>query len=119
LVAEVAVIDREAKSDFTPFDRRLVAALLLASGAWFAHLCLSDALMPESCVDGTKLILHVMTLVCLLGAAIASWIAWLARSRAAGESARWNATVTLVLSIAFALVSVAQEIPNLLLRSCD
>lgn len=112
-------MEKEARSDFRPFDRTLIAALVAASSAWFLHLLLSDLLAPESCDDRSKMILHIVTVCCLAIAGIAAGVAWRARGAAVDEPSRWNATITFVLSLGFLVVILAQEIPNLLLRSCD
>jgi hypothetical protein len=112
-------MEREMKSDFGPIERRLVWAFILAGTAWFLHLIISDALAPESCADRTKIILHLVTVCCFAATLLAAGIAWRARAIPTSEEIRWTAIMVLVLSLSFSVVILAQEIPNLLLRSCD
>ena len=119
--------EKERKSDFRAVDRKLIAAFFTAVSGWFLHLNLSYMLMPESCENRSKLILHVVTAGCLLVTMAAAVVAW--RTRAAftaqpeempgRELTRWMATLIAALSVALSIVIVAQEIPNLILRSCD
>lgn len=115
------------KSEFHPRDRWLIAAFIGAPSAWMLHLIISYSLVPESCERKTKLMLHVVTLLCAAIAAVAGVIAWRIRATCQLEPAsavwkertKWTATMTLVLAISMVVVIIAQEIPNLLLRSCD
>jgi hypothetical protein len=117
----------ERKTDFKPQDRWLTAALVLGSGGWFLHLNLSYILMPESCVDRSKAMLHLITIGCLLVTALGAGIAWRIRTRIIEaptalpgmDRTRWLATMIMILSLSLMVVIVAQEIPNLMLRSCD
>jgi hypothetical protein len=109
----------ERKSDFRPEDRWLIAAMLLSSSGWVLHLTVSYALVPESCGDRTKIMLHVVTAVCMAIIVVAAGIAWRVRSKSASERTHWVATMIFGLALGFALVVIAQEIPNLILRSCD
>jgi uncharacterized membrane protein len=119
--------EKERKSDFRPGDRKLVGAFLLAISGWVLHLNLSYVLMPQSCEDRSKLILHVVTAGCLVLVAIAGVVAWRARAAYIAdpgrplwhERAKWMAELIAALSIGVILVIVAQEIPNVILRSCD
>lgn len=109
----------EQKNEFRPRDRRLMFAFVLGPAAWLLHLDVSYALVPESCGDGSKMILHAVTAVCLVLAAFAAGISWNIRGRAAVERMKWFATLAFVQSLAMMMVILAQEIPNLILRSCD
>ena len=116
--------EKERMTDFRPEDRPLLAAAALASAAWIVHLNVSYILVPESCADRSKLMLHAITLVCLAMTAVAGMLAWRQRHRvlpipAQQERYRWMSTAAAVYSAALALVIVAQEIPNLMLRSCE
>lgn len=105
-------MEREEKTDFTPLDRKLIFALFLAAIGWILHLNVSYLLMPQSCENGSKSILHVVTLVCLAITAAGGLLAW-------RERARWMGMMIAVFAMVLLLVIVAQEIPNLILRSCD
>jgi hypothetical protein len=115
----------ERKTDFRTPDRWLNFALVLGPAAWIAHLNYSYMLVPESCAGGSKLKLHIATAICVAVALLAAAIAWAIRGRIAEEPelwherARWMATFIVVLSVSMAVVIVAQEIPNLMLRSCQ
>jgi hypothetical protein len=117
----------ERKTDFKPSDRWLTVALVLGTSGWFLHLNLSYILVPEACVDRTKAMLHLTTIACLLISAVGAAIAWRIRARIVSaptalpdsDRTRWLSTMILWLSIALMVVIVAQEIPNLMLRSCD
>lgn len=119
--------ENERKSDFRPGDRRLIGAFLLTVSGWFLHLNLSYALAPESCENRSKLILHLITAACLGIVAVAAAMAWRARNDFAAGSetalwqqrAKWMAEMIVALSIGVMVVIVAQEIPNVILRSCD
>ena len=119
--------EKEPKSDFRPADRKLVAAFLLTISAWFSHLNLSYMLVPESCENESKAVLHAITLVCLAVTAMAGVLAWrtgqafLSQSETLPwrERTRWMSLMITALAAAVMLVIVAQEIPNLILRSCD
>ena len=109
----------ERKTDFGTRDRWLLFAFILAPAAWLLHLNVSYMLVPESCGDGTKWMLHVVTLVCLAAAAAAAWIAWNIRRRAESDRMQWMAMLVMTQAFAMMVVILAQEIPNLMLRSCD
>lgn len=117
----------EEKREFAPRDRWLMFALILGPSAWLLHLNISYMLVPESCGDGTKLMLHVVAVVCFAGALGAAALAWSIRAKCIGEPdtvlwrerTKWVATFVFVLSLSMALVIVAQEIPNLMLGSCQ
>jgi hypothetical protein len=109
----------EPKTDFSARDKRLIAAFLLGPVAWMLHLNVSYGLVPESCGRGTKLALHVVTIACVAIALIAFAMAWKIRGEAPlDEKTMWMSTVAAALAIAMAVVIVAQEIPNVILRSC-
>jgi len=118
---------REEKREFRTRDRWLNFAIMLGPAAWLLHLDVSYMLVPESCQKGTKLMLHAVAAGCAVLALIATAIAWKIRAECIGEPAtvlwkdrtRWLATMAVFLSLSMLLVIVAQEIPNLMLRSCD
>ena len=115
----------EPKREFANRDRWLNFAMVLGPAAWLAHLNISYALVPESCLDGSKLKLHIATIVCVLIALSAAAIGWFIRGTMVDdgipwkERTKWTANFVVILSISMAIVIVAQEIPNLILRSCD
>jgi len=109
----------ESKASFTPRERWLNFALILGPAAWVLHLNVSYGLVPESCGDGTKLLLHAVTAGCVLLDLIAAAIAAKIRAAADSERTRWIATLALLLSLSMVVVILAQQIPNVMLRSCD
>ncbi len=117
---------RSLKTDFRSHDKWLTFALVLGPLAALTNLTVSYSLVPESCENGSKLMLHLSAgaffALCLLGAALA----WRIGSRFVErnpdllhERTRWLATAATILCIASALLVLAMEIPNLILRSCD
>jgi hypothetical protein len=115
------------KREFRTRDRWLNFALALGPAAWLLHLNVSYMLVPESCGAGTKTMLHAVTAACAAAALVAAGIAWRIRAACAAEPpeslwvarTRWLATMVLLLSLSMMVVILAQQIPNLLLRSCD
>jgi hypothetical protein len=97
--------------------------------AWALHLQASYSLAPTACDMKSKIFLHLVTLGCLLlagaGALIGRhyWKELPEGSTEKGEPgltrARFMALASAVMSLAFALVIVAAEVPNLILRVCD
>lgn len=120
-------MERREKSNFLPRDRWLNVAMALGPGAWLLHLNASYMLVPETCGDGSKMILHALTAGCIALALIGAAMAWRIRVACMRESptsltvdrTRWTSMMIFVLSLAMVLVIIAQEIPNLILRSCD
>ena len=111
-------MERQEKSNFLPRDRWLNFASILAPAAWVLHLNISYMLVPETCGDGTKMILHIVTAACIAVALIAAAIAWTIRAVTI-DRAKWTATMGFCLSLVMIVVIIAQEIPNVMLRSCD
>jgi hypothetical protein len=56
--------------------RALWAGLLLAPAAFLLNLELAYALVPTACSTGTRLLMHIVHLVCLLLAAAGALTAW-------------------------------------------
>ena len=107
----------EVKTDFTSRDRWLMFAIVLAPMAPLTHLLISYALVPTACAQGSKLWLHVSTIVFLIVSVAAGLIA---RWRDDGDDrTRWMVKAAIALSAMSVLTILAMEIPNLLLRSCD
>lgn len=110
----------EHKSEFQPRDRWLMFALILGPLSVLTHLNVSYVLVPTSCAQGDKMLLHLSTGVFLLLAAAAAFIGWRIYGRFAdAERTRWLSTFVIALSISSMVVILAMEIPNLILRSCD
>jgi len=114
------------KSDFSNRDRWLTLAFVLGPMAPLASLTASYVLTPTACAQDSKTMLHVATLGFLAISLISALIGWrILQDRApamnalAVERTRWLAIVCVALALGGALVIVAFEIPNLILRSCQ
>lgn len=114
---------KSLKTDFRAHDRWLVVALNLGPLAALSNLMVSYSLAPESCMRGSKLILHVSAaaffLLALVAAFIARRVAPSTASDPLQERTQWLANAAITLSIASAVLIIAMEIPNLILGSCD
>jgi hypothetical protein len=116
----------ENKTEFHTRDRWLMFAFALGPLAALSHLLIAYALVPSSCANDSKAMLHVSAASFFLLTLLAALIGWRyhdAFPDAEGvlwkERTRWFAMVVMVLGIAAAVMIVAMEIPNLILRSCD
>ena len=109
----------ERKSDFVAADRWLLAAGMIGSSGWLLHLTISYMLVPESCGDRSKWMLHLTTIACAMTTLVAAAIAWRVGILETDQRRRWTAKLVIALCLTFTLVVIAQEIPNLILRSCD
>src|SRR4051794_13310906 len=111
------------RTDFKSGDRVRLFALAIGPLAALTNLYVSDVLAPTSCEQGSKLLLHVCAGVFALLALTGSLIGRRDLGPAAGNEAhdpsRWLGVVAFYLSIGSALVILAMEIPNVILRSCD
>ncbi|HYO16240.1 MAG TPA: hypothetical protein VE685_23830 [Thermoanaerobaculia bacterium] len=97
--------------------------------AWALHLQVSYSLAPTACDMQSKIFLHLATLGCLLLAGAGALVGrryWKELPEGSTEKgevelsrARFMALASTVLSLAFALVIVAAEVPNWILRVCD
>ena len=116
----------ERKTEFHARDRWLMLAFLLGPMSVLVHQSVSYSLVPTTCAEGSKTILHIVTVVFLLVAAAAALIANSIRVRFAQtdgllwqDRTRWFAAGALILSIGSMLVIVAMEIPNWVFGSCQ
>jgi MFS family permease len=114
------------KTDFRTHDKWLTFAFVLGPMAALSNLFVSYTLVPESCMRGTKMMLHVTAAAsfasCLAGAFLASRIGSRFVERDPDllhERTRWVAISATILCLASALIIVAMELPNVILRSCD
>ena len=118
--------------------RRETMLLLLGTLAgptwWFVHQQVSGVLVWWICEKGRSVAwLHAATGVCLIGAAAAGVVAWGVWRRAAAQAAQeandtrkterqravFMGKLGVLLSVFFALVIIAQAIPNFLLDPCQ
>jgi hypothetical protein len=116
------------KTDFRGVDKWLTLAVFLGPVSALADLNVMYALVPESCIRGSKWMLHASAGLFFLLCAAGAFIAWRVGSRfevtdpapdRLAERTRWLALAGVVLCVFSALVIVAMEIPNVVLRSCD
>jgi len=114
------------KTDFRTHDKWLVFAFALGPLAALSNLTLSYILVPESCMRGSKLMLHVSAASFFVLTAVAALIAWRVREQIGAphaddlhERTRWLADGAIILAISSAVLILAMEIPNVILRSCD
>jgi H+/Cl- antiporter ClcA len=114
------------KSEFHTRDRLLMFAFALGPMSALTHLTVSYALVPESCAQGSKTMLHVSAAVFVALAVIGAFIGWHYHRVFADvegvlwkERTRWVSKVVMVLSIFSAVVILAMELANVILRSCD
>jgi len=117
---------RERKTDFHARDRWLMFAFALGPMAALTHLTVSYALVPSACAQDSKAMLHASTVVFFALALIGAAIGWHYHREFADaegtlwkERTRWLSLVVLVLSIFSAVVILAMELANVILRSCD
>jgi hypothetical protein len=92
----------------------LATGLILAPIAWFISLEANLALAPRACAGNGKSTLLLVSAVALCLAAISGLLAWTQR----GSNRRLAVSGT-VISALFAVVIVAQAIPNLMLGGCE
>jgi hypothetical protein len=114
------------KTEFHARDRWLTFAFALGPLAALSNLVAGYALVPTACAHASKTMLHVSTAAFFVVALVGALIGWRtcnafteADSALWQERTRWFAMVVTILSIGSALVIIAMEIPNVILRSCD
>lgn len=116
----------ENKTEFRTRDRWLMFAFALGPLAALSHLGVAYSLVPSSCAQQSKSMLHISAASFFLLTLVAALIGWRYHAAFAEtddvlwkERTRWLAMVVTVLALTSALLIVAMEIPNLILRSCD
>jgi hypothetical protein len=116
----------ERKTDFQARDRWLMFAFWVGPMAALTHLLVAYGLVPSSCAQGSKTMLHASAAAFFVVALLGAFIGWhyhdaFAASEATlrEERTRWMAMVATVLSLFSAMVIIAMELPNVILRSCD
>ena len=97
--------------------------------AWACDLGFSYVLAQHSCSTGHRYVLHVITVVCGLGALSGLATGWMAYStipqEANEEGARpvdrthFQVIFGLVFSVAFTVVIIAGAVPRWILSPCD
>jgi hypothetical protein len=114
------------KTEFRTRDRWLLLAFILGPFAALSDLGVAYTLVPTACSHGSKMMLHVTAITCLIFALAAALIGRHYHSEFDApdsvlwiERTRWMATSSIILGIASAVIIIALEIPNVILRSCD
>ena len=116
------------KSDFESFDRWLLLLLLTPPSVWLTHLSVSYAFVPQACEWTDKTVLHVLTVLALAITILCGWLSWRALARLGGRGSmsephdprrRFMAMTGVIFGLLFTMLVIANEIPNLILRSCD
>jgi|SRR5690349_2025605 len=116
----------ENKTEFDARDRWLTFAFALGPMSALTHLVVAYSLVPTACAQGSKTMLHISAAGFFVVALLGAFIGW----RYHGmfdesddtpwkERTRWLAFVVIVLSLFSALLILAMELPNVILRSCD
>jgi hypothetical protein len=114
-------------------DRRrtqlLAAGMFLAPFAWGSQLLINYSLTPTACATGQPWLLHLVSLAAVLAALGGALIAWRATARLTSGSTeegdnrevgrRFLALGGLGLSLFFALVILALELPTWWLDPCQ
>lgn len=109
-------------------DVKLWIAVLVAPGIWFAGFLANFAIVPWTCSPDWKAALWTVTFISLLVEAAAGLFGWRLWRNAGveppGESGgtvaheRSLALAAVLLSGLFFVVTIAQALPNLILRGC-
>ena len=110
-------------------DVLLWLAVLAGPFAWALQQQVSYMTTPTACASGRHILLHLVSLAALLivgaGAAL-SWTRWKAAPEGStekgdpkGSRIRFMALSAVTSCVFFALVVLATEVPNLVLRVCD
>jgi hypothetical protein len=108
----------------------LWVGILAGPVAWLVHFQTSYALVLWVCAHGHESILHVVSLLCVIGALAGAAVAWRefnARQQSTARRmeeeepitrSRFMAAVGMMNSALFALVIVAQGIPSFIISPC-
>jgi hypothetical protein len=101
--------------------------LLLGPSAWFLQLEMNYALVPWVCASGHKSVLIIVSVLCLLLTVAAGLLSLTSlkiisssKTPTVGSIARalFMARLGILMSSLFALVIIAQSIPNFILSPC-
>jgi cytochrome c biogenesis factor len=109
--------------------RALWAGFLLPPTAFLLNLEVAYALVPTACSSQSRLLVHLVHLVCLLIALTGGCFAlrlwrfygetWPGEEGGRVSRSRFMAGIGLLLTALFALVIVAQWIPSVVLNPCQ
>jgi len=116
----------EEKRNTRGADRLLLFAFTLGPMSALTNLGVCYSLVPTACARNSNAMLHAsaafFAILCLVSALIGRH--YHAQCEETGgmlsrERTRWLAFVTIVLGVSSFVVVVAMELPNVLLRSCQ
>jgi len=101
----------------------LWAGVVLAPAAWAAQMGAVYALAGPACERQSRVILHVVTIICFLLAVASGIICWFYRNPASDDHAQdkrigFLANYGVWASVYFALVIIAQAITTIMLDPC-
>ncbi len=117
--------EKEDKREFSTRDRVLAFTMIFGPVAALLNQAASYVLVPQSCASGSKYLLHIIAGVFAALCLISAFIARGQQTRIVTMTAiherraHWMAVSAVILSIAGAIVILAMEVPNVLLRSCQ
>jgi hypothetical protein len=107
----------------------LAAAFILPPLAFLLNLQMSYTLVPWACSTGREFVLHLVSIGALLLASSGGLIAWLGWQRGGRDSSEQQqsraprdhfiSVMGILMSGMFALVILAQWIPNFILSPCQ
>jgi hypothetical protein len=121
-------MQKSLKTDFRPLDKWLTFTAFLGPIAALTNVTVSYTLSFETCERGSKAMLHACAAGFFAACVIGALLAWRIGTRFTPdgpvpdrmvERTRWLAMAGVILCVFSALVIVAMEIPNVILRSCD
>jgi uncharacterized membrane protein HdeD (DUF308 family) len=115
---------KEQKRDFTGRDKLLLLVFIFGPIAALTNQLVNYTLISQSCADGSNWRLHLsaaISFLACLGCALLSRsvLASTGESSLREHRGRWMALSGFILSLAGAIVIIAMEIPNIVLRSCS
>jgi hypothetical protein len=118
----------------TPESRRRIssagwAGVLGAPAIWGAQQEAMYALTQWVCLSGNYAVLVVITIACLIGAAVCGFVSWRTWRRSGGESpddtdggaiarSRFLGALGVITSVMFFLLILAQGIPTFFFDAC-
>lgn len=110
-------------------SQALAAGIFLAPIAWTLQLQINYSLTESFCQNGQQWMLHLVSLACLLLAAMGAAIAWMTWNRLTSGSTlegdardngrRFVALAGLVMSLFFLLVIIAMDLPVWWVGACQ
>ncbi len=107
---------------------KLWAGMLLAAAAYFTQLFFANALVEWACYRGSTWVIHLITVVALLLAAVGAYLAWTGWHEEeklvehdgfdSENRIRFMGWSGLILSALFGLGIIVQEIPTFIVDPC-